>query len=782
MPAGEPSRPAAWIDLLAKRIHPKGLHPKPAHAALPTREAVLAFIEESPQKVGKREIAQAFGIKGADKIELKRLLKEMQEDGAIEKDRAGLRKAGRLPPGVDADIETRRDRDGELVARPAQWDPEAGPAPLITVLMPRGRRANGPAPGTGDRALLKIEPDADTPGRYLGRVIKVIGRNKAETLGVFRALPTGGGRIVPVDKKAQGREIAVPPGGEGEALDGDLVTVTLGREDRFGLTQGRVKDRLGSLGSEKAVSLIALHAHGIPHVFPREVLAEADAARAVGLDGREDWRDLPLVTIDPPDAKDHDDAVMAVPDPDPANPGGFVVTVAIADVAAYVRPGTALDREALVRGNSVYFPDRVVPMLPERISNDLCSLRPGQDRPALAVRMTVTAEGRTLRHSFHRIMMRSAAKLAYAQAQAAIDGRPDEVTGPILDPVLRPLWAAYRALATARDARGPLALDLPERKVILNPEGGVDRVIVPERLEAHRLIEEFMIQANVAAAETLEAKGQPLIYRVHDEPSLEKMRALGEVMASIGLKLPKEANLRPALFNRILGMVEGGEHQLFLNEVVLRSQAQAVYAADNAGHFGLALRRYAHFTSPIRRYADLIVHRALIRALRLGSDGLPPDMESGELAEIGQQISAAERRAMAAERETIDRLIAHHLADRVGATFSGQVSGVTRSGLFIKLDETGADGFVPISTLGADYFRHEEGRHALVGERTRQTFRLGDKVEVQLMEAAPVAGGLRFVMGGGGAGSPGPARGGPSKGRPAPANRDSLTKRRGRRA
>nr|WP_312892284.1 ribonuclease R [Methylobacterium sp. DB0501] len=771
-------------------MHPQGLHPKapkPASAVLPSREAVLAFIDESPEKVGKREIAQAFGIKGSDKIELKRLLKDLQEEGVIEKDRSGLRKAGRLPPVVVADIDSRRDRDGELVARPAQWDPDAGPVPVITVLMPRGRRTNGPAPGTGDRALLKIEPDGDTPNRYLGRVIKVIGRNRAETLGVYRALPTGGGRIVPVDKKAQGREIAVPAGGEGEALDGDLVTVTLGREDRFGLTQGRVKERLGSLSSEKAVSLIAIHAHDIPHVFPREVLAEAEAAREVGLEGRDDWRELPLVTIDPPDAKDHDDAVMALPDPDPANPGGFVVTVAIADVAAYVRPGTPLDREALLRGNSVYFPDRVVPMLPERISNDLCSLRPGQDRPALAVRMIVTAEGRKLRHSFHRVMMRSRAKLAYAQAQAAIDGRPDEITGPLLDGVLRPLWAAYDALAAARDARGPLALDLPERKVILNPEGGVDRVIVPERLAAHRLIEEFMIQANVAAAEILESAGQPLIYRVHDEPSLEKMRALGEVMASIGLKLPKEANLRPALFNRILGMVEGSEHQLFLNEVVLRSQAQAVYAAENAGHFGLSLRRYAHFTSPIRRYADLIVHRALIRALRLGSDGLPAGMETGDLAEIGQQISAAERRAMAAERETIDRLIAHHLADRVGATFSGQVSGVTRSGLFIKLDETGADGFIPISTLGADYFRHEEGRHALVGERTRETFRLGDKVEVRLMEAAPVAGALRFeIAGGGRSASPGPARGGPHKGprkgRPAPPSRDSLTKRRGRRA
>ncbi|MFE1602703.1 ribonuclease R [Methylobacterium sp. ID0610] len=761
---------------MAKRTAPNA-----DHGTLPSREAILAFIAESTTKVGKREIAKAFGLKGADKLELKRLLAELKDEGAVEKDRSGLRKAGRLPPVLVADIDS-RDRDGELLARPAQWDAEAGPAPKILVMVPRGRRSGAlPAPGIGDRALLRVEPDREAPGRYIGRVVKLIGRNKAEVLGIYRALEKGGGRILPVDKRAQGREIAIPPGQEGEATDGDLVTVALARDTRFGLPQGRVKERLGAINSEKAVSLIALHAHGIPHVFPREVLAEAEQAAPAGMENREDWRDAPLVTIDPPDAKDHDDAVMAVPDADPANPGGFVVTVAIADVAAYVRPGSALDREALARGNSVYFPDRVVPMLPERISNDLCSLRPAEDRPAIAVRLVIGADGRKKRHSFHRVMMRSAAKLAYAQAQAAIDGQPDDVTRPLLGTVLRPLWEAYRAMASARDLRGPLALDLPERKVILDAEGRVDRVIVPERLEAHRLIEEFMIQANVAAAETLEEKAQALIYRVHDEPSLEKMRALGEVLASIGIKLPKEGVLRPSLFNRILGLVDGTEHQIFINEVVLRSQAQAVYAPENVGHFGLALRRYAHFTSPIRRYADLVVHRALIRALRLGPDGLP-DMSAGELAEVGQQISNAERRAMAAERETIDRLIAQHLADRVGATFAGQISGATRAGLFVKLTETGADGFVPVSTLGADYFRLEEGRHALVGERTGETFRLGDRVTVRLVEAAPVAGALRFeVVSEGARGAPGPRRG-PRPGRPSPQRREGLTKRRGKRA
>ncbi|MER2219439.1 ribonuclease R, partial [Methylobacterium brachiatum] len=709
---------------------------------VPTREQILAFVAEATEPVGKREIAKAFGIKGAAKIDLKRILKEIEEDGAVDRGRGGLATAGRLPPVVLTDIRS-RDRHGDFLAIPVEWT-GTGKPPSIVLTQPRGpRKGNRPAAGIGDRALVRVERDAE--GGYTGRVIKVIGKNKAEIIGVYRA-GAQGGRIVPVEKRSQGREILIPPGEEGQARDGDLVAVSLERETRFGLPRGRVRERLGSLGSEKAVSLIALHLHNIPHVFSDATLAEADQAEPAALAGREDWRDRPLLTIDPPDAKDHDDAVMAEHDPDPANPGGFILTVAIADVAAYVRPGSSLDREALERGNSVYFPDRVVPMLPERISNDLCSLREGEDRPAIAVRMVITADGEKRRHTFHRVMMRSRAKLAYAQAQAAIDGQPDAATGPLLEPALRPLWTAYAALRAARDRRGPLALDLPERKVLLSPEGAVDRVIVPERLDAHRLIEEFMIQANVAAAETLEAAKQALIYRVHDEPAQEKMQALGEVLASVGIKLPKEGALRPALFNRILGSVAGSEHATFINEVVLRSQAQAVYAAENLGHFGLNLRRYAHFTSPIRRYADLIVHRALITACRLGSDGLPAAVSLGELAQIGEQISAAERRAMAAERETIDRLIAHHLVDRIGATFAGQIAGVTRSGLFIKLDETGADGFVPISQLGADYFRHEEARHALVGERSGETFRLGDRVEVRLVEAAPVAGALRFEL------------------------------------
>jgi ribonuclease R len=461
--------------------------------------------------------------------------------------------------------------------------------------------------------------------------------------------------------------------------------------------------------------------------------------------GREDWRALPLLTIDPPDAKDHDDAVHAEPDHDPANSGGHLLTVAIADVAHYVRPDSALNREALERGNSVYFPDRVVPMLPERISNDLCSLRPHEDRPALAVRMSIGADGRKRRHSFHRVMMRSHARLSYGEAQAAIEGHPDEKAAPLLDRAIRPLFAAYRALAKARDAREPLALDIPERKLLLNPDGTLDKVVVPERLDAHRLIEEFMILANVAAAETCEHLRVPLVYRVHDQPALDKVSALRDFLATLDIKLAKSDQLRPSHFNQVLARVKGSDIEKLTHEVVLRTQAQAEYSAQNYGHFGLQLHRYAHFTSPIRRYADLVVHRALIRGARLGAGALP-DTTPEALSEIAARISAAERRAMAAERDTADRLVAYFLADRVGATFHGHVTGVTRAGLFVRLDETGADGLIPMRSLGTDFFRHDETHHALIGERTGEAHRLGDRVEVKLVEAIPVAGALRFEL------------------------------------
>ncbi len=716
-----------------------------ATGEMPTKKEVLAFIASQSGTVGKREIARAFGLSAAQKVELKELLRDLSDEGTVERRSRKLHVPGALPGVVLADIVT-RDADGELVAVPVEWDSEEhGDAPRIILQAPRHTARNrGPAPGLSDRALVRIvEGSGET---YVGRVIKVLEKARKQTLGIFHALPQGGGRIVPIDKKAHGRELQIPPGAEHEAEDGDLVAVELMRQRVFGLPTARVKERLGSLKSEKAVSLIALHAHGIPHQFPDAVTREAEAAKKVTARGREDWRKLPLVTIDPPDAKDHDDAVHAVADEDPDNAGGFIVTVAIADVSTYVQPASALDREALIRGNSVYFPDRVVPMLPERISNDLCSLRPDEDRPALAVRMVIGKDGRKKSHAFHRIMMRSAGKLAYAQAQAAIEGRGDDTTDPLLEKVLKPLYAAYECVKRARDNRQPLDLDLPERKILLNPDGTVDKVVVPDRLDAHRLIEEFMILANVAAAETLEDKRTPLIYRVHDTPSLEKLSALRDFLKTLDIALPKIDTVRPSHLNRILALVKDTDAAPLVNQVILRSQCQAEYSSENYGHFGLNLRRYAHFTSPIRRYADLVVHRGLIRAMGFGKDGLPEDATAESLGEVAAAISVTERRAMAAERETIDRLIAHHLANQIGAVFKGRINGATKAGLFVSLDETGADGFVPAATIGADYYRFDEARQALVGERTGEMHRIGDRVEVRLVEAAPVAGALRFEL------------------------------------
>jgi ribonuclease R len=710
---------------------------------LPSRDELVAFIRERSGKVGTREIARAFGAKNADRAALNLMLRELAEQGLVDRNRKRLHQPGKLPPVVLADI-TGRDSDGELLARPTEWDEAAhGAPPVIHVATPQ-RAKPGQAAGVGDRALVRIDEKSDEEPS--GRVIKLLDRAKHRTLGIFRGLPGGGGRLVPVDKKQLGRELAIAPGAMAGAVDGDLVAVEVARHGRLGLTAGTVVERLGSIKSEGAVSLIAIHVHDIPHTFTRAVLDEAEDARTASAAGREDWRDVPFVTIDPPDAKDHDDAVYAVPDPDTKNPGGYLVSVAIADVAHYVRPGSALDREAVKRGNSVYFPDRVVPMLPVRISNDLCSLRPNEDRAALAVRMVIGADGRKRSHTFHRVLIRSAARLHYEQAQLAVSGRTDEVTEPLVSKIIEPLYTAYRLVARARDERGPLDLDIPERRIVLKSDGTVDRVIMPLRLESHRLIEEFMILANVAAAETCERANTPLIYRVHDEPSPEKLNALREFLATLDISLPKGGTLRPDGFNNILDRVKGRDVQRLVNEVVLRTQAQAEYSSENFGHFGLNLRRYAHFTSPIRRYADLVVHRALIRAVKLGADGLPDGADARALAEIAANISVTERRAMKAERETADRLIAHFLANRVGATFDGHISGVTRAGLFVELDETGADGFIPARLIGDEYFRFDEARRSFIGRSVAH--RLGDPVTVELVEAAPVAGALRFKLAG----------------------------------
>ena len=606
------------------------------------------------------------------------------------------------PPPVGVVDVVERDADGDLFVRLAKGDPD-GP---MWRLAPGAGEASAGAPGLGDRLLVRFERLEDAS--LEARLIKHLGQSAHRILGVVRKARREI-RVEPVDRKSRD-SVLIPPSEGADLRDGDLVLVQIGTEGRRpqGPKSGRVLERVGREDDPRAASLLAIHAHGIPTGFSPGAQAEADAAKPPTLKGRTDLRDLPLVTIDPPDARDHDDAVYAQVDDDPKNPGGWVVWVAIADVAAYVRPGSALDHEAREKGNSVYFPDRVEPMLPETLSAGLCSLIEREARACLAVRMVFDTEGRKRSHRFSRGLMRSAAKLSYEQAQTAIDGRPDDTTGPLMEAVLRPLWAAYGVMKTARDKRSPVEIDSVERRIVLGADGKVASISPRASLEAHKLIEECMIQANVCAAETLEQRRSPLIYRVHDAPSEAKLQALADFLATLAIPWNKGEAARTERFNRLLEQTRGGPHFEIVNEVVLRTQMQAIYSPENIGHFGLNLDRYAHFTSPIRRYADLIVHRSLITALGLGDDGLSGE-DVARLKETAEHITLAERRAMAAERDATDRYVAAFLEDKTGADFAGRITGVTRFGLFVRLSETGADGLVPVSSLGDDYFVHDEG-------------------------------------------------------------------------
>ncbi|WP_424988581.1 ribonuclease R [Microbulbifer sp. S227A] len=705
---------------------------------IPSKAEILDWISANPTQSSKRDIAKAFGIKGSDRIDLKRILRELEAEGHLERRKRSYGDPDRLPPVSVLQVKA-PDADGDLFAQPLEWHGE-GVEPVVLVIP----RASDPALGEGDRILARLTVVTEGSHNYEARLIRRIGTNPKRILGVFRK-GAEGGRIVPVDK-AQNTEWTVPEANRLGARDGELVEAEqAGPKSRMGLPRARIVARLGDPSSPRAVSLIAIHQHGIPDDFPDAVVAEADGRKPLGLSGREDLRDMPLITIDPADARDHDDACYAHADDDPGNPEGHVVWVAIADVAAYVHPGSGLDGEARKRGNSSYFPDRVVPMLPDRLSGDLCSLHEGVPRACVAVRMRLDKDGNKIDHRFVRGLMRSAASLNYAEVQEAMDGAPNERTGPLLEPVLTPLYAAYRALVRARDDRQPLDLDLPERKIVLNDDGQVESVNFRERLDAHRLIEEFMVLANVAAAETLIAKRSPLLFRVHEEPAPEKLDALREVAQSAGYTLAKGQVLQTRHLNQLLRAAEGSDNDELINISTLRAMTQAYYSPQNFGHFGLALQQYAHFTSPIRRYADLIVHRALIAAHGWGKDGLSPQ-EIERLEQTATHISDTERRSMMAERDTTDRYLAAYLSERVGSEFGGRISGIAKFGAFVKLDETGADGLIPVRSLGREFFHFDRDAGTLMGSDTGFTIGIGQRVTVRLTQATPVTGGLELEL------------------------------------
>ncbi|MEO9131952.1 MAG: RNB domain-containing ribonuclease [Sphingomonas sp.] len=719
---------------------------------LPTRQQIVDFITSSDTPAGKREIARAFGLTAQEKIALKALLKDMADEGLIDSAPGrAFHLMGGLPKVTVLRVADVGD-DGTVWAVPERWEADT-PAPRLRV-----RERKRGALGVGDRVLARTE---EAGNGWIAHPMKQLARGDDLVLGVLHQ--EGGKLWLQGVEKKERREFMVSDAGD--AGPGDLVLAEkAGRPPRITV---RVTERLGDPFAPRSFSLIAIHKLGIPDVFAPETLEEAVRMAKTPLgEGREDLRHLPIVAIDPADARDHDDAVWAAPDDDSANVGGWKAIVAIADVSFYVRPGSALDKDARRRGNSVYFPDRVVPMLPEGLSADMCSLKQGVDRAALACHLQISKSGELKGWRFTRAVVRIAANIAYEDAQAMIDasaplpppsggsleksasppptppvnGRGEEVLAALL-----PLWACWRALYKAREKRGPLELDLPERRVVLDEKGRILSVAPRERLDAHKLIEDYMIAANVAAAKALEAKKAPVMYRVHEPPSREKLVALKDYLKTFGVEFALGQVVRPATFNHILDKVGDVDFRPQIMEQVLRTQTQAYYAPENHGHFGLALGSYGHFTSPIRRYADLIVHRSLVSAYQLGPGGLT-EGEAASMEKIGESISMLERRAMEAERDTVDRYVAAFLAERVGQVLDARITGVTNFGFFATVEGIGGDGLMPVRDIGGEYFKFDEVARRLVGEDSGTVFSSGQRLQLRLAEANPVSGALRFEM------------------------------------
>jgi len=723
---------------------------------LPSRKQILDFIATSDQPAGKREIARAFGLHGNDKIALKALLKDMADEGLIDSSPGrAFHQSGGVPKVTVLRV-TQVDDSGTAWAVPEQWHAETA-APKIKIVE-RGRRG---ALGIGDRILARTEQQGE---RFVAHPMKKLAGAAELVLGVVKR---EGERhwLSPVDKRER-RELFISDVKDAEP--GDLVLCEVsGRPPR---ASARVDAVLGDPFAPRSFSLIAIHKHGLRHEFAQEAIDEAHRVSKQALGEREDLTHLPIVAIDPEDARDHDDAIWAEPDGE----GGWNAIVAIADVSFYVRPGSELDREARARGNSVYFPDRVVPMLPEELSADICSLKAREVRAAMACHLKISKEGDLKSWRFSRAKICVAANIAYEDAQAAIDAATEEtvdVSSPVcfmppvegrvpselVEQAMMPLWACWRALFAARQRRDPLELDLPERRVMLDEKGRISSIAPRDRLDAHRLVEDYMIAANVAAARALEAKKAPVMYRVHEPPSREKLVALKDYLATFGIEFALGQVIKPGTFNRIIERMGDADGRQEVMEQLLRTQMQARYGPERLGHFGLALATYAHFTSPIRRYADLLVHRALVSAYKLGEGGLPPG-EDERFEQIGEQISMLERRAMEAERETVDRYVAAYLADRQGQLVECRITGVQPFGFFATVEDLGGDGLVLAKDLGREYFRYDEAAKQLVGDETGEIYRIGQRLTLRLAEANPVSGSLRFELPEGSYGMPSPPR------------------------
>ena len=698
-----------------------------------TSDDILHYIESFENGITRHVLARAFDIKGTSRIFLKNTIRDLMELGLIRKSNGKyfknnkgelviveiveINKSGTITGIPTAQLFT--DKSEKITIEPIEKTRKFGKSIRLIV---------------GNRALVQVRK-ADN--KLFGKFIQLIENlDSKRVIGEFRS-DNKGAWLVPSDKKIR-ETYAIAGEFTMNAVNGDIVVANVTINPRTRRIIAEVVEVIGKLSDPSVISLIAIYDNHIPNKFSHEAIKLADTAQPASIKGREDLRHIPFVTIDGEDARDFDDAVWAEPDLTPGNPGGWHAMVAIADVAHYVLPGDALDVEAKERGNSVYFPDRVVPMLPESLSNGLCSLRPNEDRAAIAVHLNINQSGKTIGFKFVRCLIKSSARMTYNQVQKLKDA--NQLKEPLVS-----LYGVYDSLMNFRHQRGTLELDIPEKYIALNAKGTIESVSLRERFDSHKLIEELMIAANVAAAKLLSQKAVPCMYRIHDKPDLTKIASLKTFLKGTSIKPPSSLEPNQKELNKVIEQAKDTKYADVISELVLRSQCQAEYSPNNIGHFGLNLSQYAHFTSPIRRYSDTLVHRGIITAMEFGIDGLntkhPVDFKA-----IGQHLGLTERRAAIAERDTKDRMVAAFMVSKVGETFTARISTVTGFGLFAIIDQYAATGLIHISKLKGDYFTFDEDRRRLFGRRGKQSFQMGDMISVKVEGANPLTGSIELSI------------------------------------
>ena len=683
---------------------------------VPSREAIMALLENAGQPQSLKKILSALDISDEDgKVAIRRRLKAMTRDGQLVRNRKNMYGLAKQMDMVCGLIQGHPDGFGFVI-------PDVGGEDVFLSARELRKALHG------DRVMVQAV-QSGRGGKLEGKIVEVLQRNNHTVLGHYHS-ESGVGYVIPDDRRI-GQDILIPQGESGKAKPGQIVVATIDQQpDEYTQPVGHVSEVLGEHMDPGMEIEIAIRKYELPNSWPKTVQKQADRIPAKVLDdhktGRLDLRDLPLVTIDGEDARDFDDAVYCE-----QVDGGWKLIVAIADVAHYVRPGEPLDQEAINRGNSVYFPEQVIPMLPESLSNGLCSLNPDVDRLCMACTMTIDDDGIIQHWQFDNAVMRSHARMTYTKVAAIlVDGDPDLIHEyAAVFPALQNLFALYQLRHKQRAREGMMDLDMPETRIIFNEQRKIEAIVPVVRNEAHRLIEEFMLAANVCAARFIDDAERPSLYRLHSGPTEEKREDLRRFLFELGLSLSGGDEPDVKDYAKLLHDMSQRADAEVIKPMVLRSLSQAFYSPDNGGHFALGFSHYTHFTSPIRRYPDLQVHRTIKSILRRKSS---PYSEL-ELVELGEHCSMTERRADDATRDVMRWLKAEFMLDRIGEDFPGTVSGVTGFGLFVQLDDIYVDGLVHITSLGNDYFHFDATKYRLTGERTGQTYRLGDRLDVQLV-------------------------------------------------